>query len=511
MRPIDILDQATETAPDRLLLVSDSEAWTYAEAHLRTRLSAGRLAADGFEAGAHAAVLSPNCADAVLFALGAMRAGLVWLPMNPRHSDVTNAGLLKHLDCDILFVHSSLAEGIRDAMTRADVRVRQVVAFDTEADSWLGGISPDQAPTVDAAPDDVAAICATSGTTGEPKGVMLTNHNFDAFSRTYQQMLGTTTPPVCLAAAPLTHVAGRICFPIIAQGGTIVVLPRPEPGLVIEAIEKHRVTELFLPPTAIGSLLEHPALATADLSSLRYLSYGAAPMRVEMLKQALATFGPVMVQGYGQTEAPMMIAMMRPEDHYVGGRIAPDERLRSCGRATPAVEIRILSGEGESVPTGEVGHVCVRGEIVMKGYYKDPDATAQASRFGWHHTGDLGYLDEDGYLYLVDRAKDMIITGGFNVYPAEVEHTLALHPAVEEVVVIGVPDDKWGEAVTALVKLNDDTVTDEELVAFAKKELGSVKAPKRIERWNQFPRSDTGKLQKKAIRDQFWSGQARRI
>jgi acyl-CoA synthetase (AMP-forming)/AMP-acid ligase II len=313
--------------------------------------------------------------------------------------------------------------------------------------------------------------------------------------------------PVYLAFAPLTHAAGVLCFPIMALGGEIVIMPHPDLGEFLALIARHRVTHAFLPPTLIYLLLDHPALPTADLSSLRCLWYGAAPMSAARLEQAIGAIGPVMAQLFGQTEAPMMISTLPPRDHFRADNSIATERLASAGRPAPLVTVAIMGEDGSQLARGERGEIVVRSSLVMAGYYRDPDATAAASAHGWHHTGDIGYLDESGYLYIVDRAKDMVITGGFNVYSAEVEQALMAHDAVRDCAVIGLPDDKWGERVCAVVQLQPGRRVDaQELTAFVKRRLGSVKAPKQVEIWPDLPRSAVGKVLKTEIRSTLTNG-----
>jgi acyl-CoA synthetase (AMP-forming)/AMP-acid ligase II len=262
----------------------------------------------------------------------------------------------------------------------------------------------------------------------------------------------------------------------------------------------------------IYRLLDIPAIRQCDFSSLRYLLYGSAPMSVEKLKQAIDVFGPVLMGGYGQTEAPGTISFLRPEEHFVDGKLAPDERLSSVGRPSPLVRVEIFGDDNLPLTQGETGEICVRGDLVMKGYYNEPDKTAETIVDGWLHTGDVGHLDAEGYLHITDRKKDMIISGGFNVYPSEVEQVIWAHPAVQDCAVIGVPDDQWGEAVKAVVELNaGQTVTAEELIALCKSKLGSVKTPKSIDFVAALPRSTAGKVLKKELRKTYWAGQERKI
>jgi acyl-CoA synthetase (AMP-forming)/AMP-acid ligase II len=302
-------------------------------------------------------------------------------------------------------------------------------------------------------------------------------------------------------------------LPCTARGGTVVVVTKPDPALLLSAIAQHRVTELFLPPTVIYRLLDIPDLASkVDFSSLRYLMYGAAPMSVQKLKQAIALIGPVMMGGYGQTECPASIAYLPPDAHFVDGKIAPDARLSSVGRPNPLVRVEIMDDANGILAPGETGEICVRGDLVMKGYYKAPDKTAETIIDGWLHTGDVGHIDAEGCLHITDRKKDMIISGGFNVYPNEVEQVIWAHPAVQDCAVIGVPDAAWGEAVKAVVELNvGQQVSAEELIALCKQKLGSVKAPKTIDFVPSLPRSPVGKVLKKDLRARYWQNTSRKI
>jgi fatty-acyl-CoA synthase len=279
-----------------------------------------------------------------------------------------------------------------------------------------------------------------------------------------------------------------------------VIMAKPDVGRFLELIERHRVTHTFLPPTLIYLVLGHEALDATDLSSLQCFWYGAAPMSTVRLEEALERIGP-MAQLFGQSEAPMMISTLSPAEHRRADGTVHTGRLSSAGRPSPLVTVAILDSAGQPVPRGERGEICVRGSLVMAGYYRNPAATAEASAHGWHHTGDIGFLDDEGYLHIVDRAKDMVITGGFNVYSAEVEQAVLAHAAVRDCAVIGLPDDKWGERVTAVVQLRPGAELDSDaLIAFVKERIGSVKAPKQIEVWPELPRSTVGKVLKADIR-----------
>jgi acyl-CoA synthetase (AMP-forming)/AMP-acid ligase II len=350
-------------------------------------------------------------------------------------------------------------------------------------------------------------IVGTGGTTGRPKGVELTVGNLEAMTAATLMSYPFAGRPVYLALAPLTHAAGVLCFPILALGGEIVIMPSPDVGRFLEHIETHGVTHTFLPPTVIYMVLGHERLDGTDLRSLQCFWYGAAPMSASRLEEALRRIGPVMAQLFGQTEAPMMISTMAPRDHFEADGSLARKRLSSAGRPSPLVRVAIMSPDGTLLPRGETGEIVVRGSLVMRGYHRNAEATAEARAHGWHHTGDIGYLDTDDYLYIVDRAKDMVITGGFNVYSTEVEQALMQHPDIQDCAVVGLPDEKWGERVTAVVQLRPGaTVSAEALRVFARERLGGVKAPKQIEIWDDLPRSKVGKVLKQDIKQVLAQG-----
>jgi acyl-CoA synthetase (AMP-forming)/AMP-acid ligase II len=454
------------------------------------------LAGSGIEPGMKVAILSSNDPTAFACVFGIARRGAVWCPINPRNEADENRALLDLFDCECLLYHPNYAEMVAKIVPRLP-KLRVVVGLD-ELEPWLaGGIAVEQRDP----PDDLAMLVGTGGTTGMPKGVMLTSRNLETMTALTLMGYPFEGRPAYLALAPLTHAAGVLCFPVMARGGRIVVMRAPDVGGFLALVESERITHTFLPPTLIYMLLGHEALPATDLSSLQCFWYGAAPMSTARLEEALEAIGPVMAQLFGQSEAPMMVSMLPPAEHFDADGTVAKRRLASAGRPAPLVNVGIMNPEGDLLPNGERGEIVVRGSLVMAGYYKDPDATAAASRFGWHHTGDVGYLDDEGYLFIVDRLKDMIITGGFNVYSAEVEQALMQHVAVRDCAVIGLPDEKWGERVEAVVELKPgEAVTGPELIAFVKQRIGSVKAPKQVAVWPELPRSRLGKVLKTEVR-----------
>jgi len=516
MRMIDFFDRGARMGAERACMIEGDTVSTYGEVLARSNAVARGLIADGFPAGGHAAVLSGNCARAFEAILGVLRADGVWVMANNRASLDENAYLLGLLDVDTLFVHSDTADRI--ATFRAQCpRIRRYIALDrpfAEADVFLGDILVESDAPVpqrrSGAAEELAFLANTGGTTGRSKGVMLSNGNWQALVSSLVASMPMKRPPVNLVAAPMTHAAGPLALASMALGGTVVVLPRFEAADVVRAIERHRVTYMFLPPTAIYMLLAEPASRRADFSSLEYISYAGAPMSLDRLKEAIALLGPVMNASFGQTEAPMCVTAMPPHEHLdARGELA---HPGSCGRANLLSIVEIMDDEGRILGPGERGEIVVRGPLVMQGYYKNPQATQEVSTFGWHHTGDIGLRDEQGWFYVVDRKKDMIISGGFNVYPAEVEQALMADPQVQDCAVIGVPDDKWGEAVVAVVEPRGGCTIDvARLLADAREKLGAVKTPKRIEIVASLPRSNAGKVLRAELRKAHWQAAGRTI
>jgi acyl-CoA synthetase (AMP-forming)/AMP-acid ligase II len=516
MNLIDFFDRGALHHPERACFVAGARTYSYREIRELTLRLANALRAGDFGPGNKGAVLSVNDPVAFSCALAILRAGGAWVPLNPKNTLGEHAQLLGDFDCDVLFYQAAL-QPLIDELRSHVPNVRHFICIDRATaerpavTDWAARFEPTE---VDLPPDRerLAILVGTGGTTGRPKGVMLSNRNVESFCATTLAVMPHDEPPVYLAAAPLTHAAGILCFPLMALGATVIVHTKVDAAYILASIERQRITTLFLPPTAIYMLLAHPDLRAYDYTSLRYFIYGAAPMSTDKLRQAIGVFGPVMAQLFGQSEAPMLVTFLTPREHLVDGRPAGDERLHSCGRATPFVRVAVMSDDGTLLGNGEVGEIVVRGDLVMSGYYQNAEETARAGAHGWHHTGDLGYRDAEGYYTIVDRKRDLIISGGFNIFPGEVEQVLWGHTAVQDCAVIGVPDDKWGEAVKAVVELKPgQQVAEAELLDFCRTRLSGVKAPKSIEIVTALPRSPVGKVLKKELRARYWGGRDRRI
>lgn len=504
MNPFDFFFEAARRYPDRLALVDDAESLSFRAAIQRVEAFANALVMNGVKAGTRVGVFYPNCVDCLVAALAVFRVGAVWVPINARNSDEQNALYVKRAAVEFLVFHKDYSEHAEEIARDAALPRVTIVPEINEVSSQLEPRSPDAGT--------VCAMLSTGGTTGSPKSVVWTERTVQTMIASFSVHISVDQNSSYLAVTPLTHAAGVIAFCVLARGSSVVIHKSFNVDRLLETIEAKRISHLFLPPTAIYALLNHPDLGQFDLSSLRAFIYSAAPMASEKIKQAVAAFGPVMIQLYGQAEVPLMCSILTPADHSLGLTEGNEHLLRSCGRSTLLVQIEIMDEYGKLLGPGEVGEVVLRGDLVMQGYFNHSEETSYVSRYGWHHTGDIGFKDEVGYLSIVDRAKDMIISGGFNVFSSEVEEVVLSHPAVLDCAVVGRPDEKWGEAVTAVIEVKTETEFDvEELISYCRERLGAVKAPKSVEIWNELPRSPVGKVLKREVRETFWKGLSRRV
>ncbi|WP_374664576.1 fatty acid--CoA ligase [Ramlibacter sp.] len=459
--------------------------------------------------------LGKNCDRFFEVFLGAAKARQVLVPVNWRLAPEEIAFILNDAEAQVLFVGADylpLVDGLRAAVPG----LRLVVAMDgpqagcSEYVAWRDSGS-DTDPRLAADTDETALQLYTSGTTGLPKGAELTHRNLlTQFSYAAAGHLGRwSEDDLCVVPLPLFH-AGGVCYGMNApyMGGTVVVLREAQPQLILQALAQHRVTKLGVVPAVMQFMLDHPDCAKADFSQLDAITYGGAPIPPALLRRAVEVMGPVFLQMFGMTESTTLGTALQPRDHNP----ALPERLKSCGQVLPGVELRIVTLEGKEALPGQSGEIWIRSAAIMKGYWKRPEATAEALRDGWYHTGDVGYLDIDGYLFILDRLKDMIISGGENIYPAEVERALGDHPAIAESAVIGVPDAKWGEAVKAMVVLRPgQQLTEAEVIAFTRSKIAAYKCPKTVEFIAALPRNPSGKILKRVLREPYWAGQARRV
>jgi acyl-CoA synthetase (AMP-forming)/AMP-acid ligase II len=503
-------DRGARLAPDRACLVTDDRTLTYREVDSAAWRVANALRTRGVQRGDAVAIVSNNSVEVVLAILGTLRAGARWVAINSRNAhdeianlvDLTEARALLHatgLDLDVPGLAGDIDPGL-------------VLPIDgpNGIETWSASASAEPAP-LEFDEDDVALLIGTGGTTGRSKAVQLTHRNLSTMVANYLWAMPAYADAVNLVAAPITHGAGLMTWPQFAMGATNIVHPGVDAAAILSGIEKHRVTHLFLPPTAIYSLLTSEHLGEHDYGSLRYFMYGAAPMSADKLRTALEVFGPVMTQTYGQVECPVTLSFLLPADH-VRAMAEDPELLLSAGKAPLLTNLAVVDESGAPVGVGETGEIAVRGDLVTPGYLKDPDATAEARIGPWHLTGDVGRVDERGYLFISDRKKDMIISGGFNLFPSEIEQVIWGIEGVQDCAVIGIPDPKWGEACTAVVELDPGaSVTEDEICAVCRSVLGSMKTPKSVVFVPSLPRSPVGKVLKRELRLTFWADQARLV
>ena len=517
MRIVDFLDRAAKFAKDRKLLIDGEESYSYGEVIEYTHRIARALRRDGIVAGESVAVLSPNAAMAMIALYGIVRADTIFVPLNPRNAVSDNAYHVVRGKTQLIFFHSSLIEDVRAIAAEAPV-LNRFVALDKPVDGypdihqWLGDIGAEPViPEVATDPEATWRYSMTGGTTGKAKLVLEPHRVIALQIVTLMAEMHYPTPPVYLLAAPLTHAGGAYSHSFMAMGGTIVLLAKADPKVMLDCIEKYKVTTTFAPPTLLYMMLSEPDIHSRDFSSMRYFMIAAAPLSRDKMIEAMGVFGPIMCQTFGQTEASGVLTYLSPQA-LVEARDNPEleHRFLSCGRPTPFSQVAIMDDQGNLLPPGEVGEIVARGLLVANGYADAPEETAASRAHGWHHTGDIGQIDEDGYLAIVDRKRDLIISGGFNVFPSEVEQVLWSHPAVQDCAVVGVPDEKWGEAVKGVVELKPGaSVTEEELIAFCRPKLGGVKTPKSMEVWPTLPRSPAGKVLRREVREKYSSGERR--
>jgi long-chain acyl-CoA synthetase len=503
---------------DRIAMRFEGRLTSYSQFDRRTAQVANGLAAEGLTQGSRVAFLGRNSDLFFELAFGALRLGAVVVPLNWRLAPPELAMILADAQAEILFVAPECRDLV-DRLEMAETNMRTICMASSPLDegylAWRDRQRDADRPTP-GAPDDVAIQLYTSGTTGRPKGVQLSHHALYAFNKLAAQCpaefgadldwIRWTAEDVSLVALPCFHISG--CgWGIVSlyAGAMTVILGEFSNEGVIDAIRRFKVSKTVLVPTTIEMMVNDPALNSADLVSIRHYLYGAAPMPPDLMERALATFDGGLVQLYGLTETCGAVTYLPPQDHVARG-----DKLRSAGRPLPGVEVRIVdAASGIEATAGAVGEICLRTPAMMKGYWQQPDETRRVlDGDGWLRSGDAGWLDQDGYLFISDRVKDMVVTGGENVYPVEVEAAIYGHPDVAEVAVIGVPDPKWGEAVKALVVPRPGCApVPETILAYARERIAGYKLPKSIDFVDSLPRNATGKVLKRELREMYRASQ----
>lgn len=499
----DIVRHWASRTPDRTALICGTRERTYRELDERSNLIANAILATGAQPGSSIAFLSKNATEFFEVWFGATKAGCAIAPLNWRCTAAELTQLIDDAQPPVVFVSTEFADTMR-AVQQTSHADFETVCFDPanpeqdQLSAWLE-IHDSTDPRVPLTGDLPALLAYTSGTTGLPKGVQLSHEAFqNAFlCLALEPALTWRHDDVVLMVMPNFHLAGSwVSLPALYHGGRLVILPFFEPSATLEAIERSRPTVTCLVPAAMQMLLDHPRAQTCDFSALRSMIYAGSPISAEALKRALDVFGCEMNQFYGTTET-WIATLLRPHQHDP----ASPERLTSCGKPMPFVEIKVVDPDGVELPTGSVGEFLVRSPVMFTGYRNQPDASEQAFTDGWYRTGDLGRRDEEGYFYVIDRAKDMIITGGENVYSVEVERALAQHPAIASVAVVGAPDQRWGEKVVAFVTIRPESeASEDELRSHCRALIAGYKVPKVIHLEATLPTTPSGKIQKAVLR-----------
>lgn len=517
MRIADYFEISAGRAPQREAFVDGERRFDYATSLKFVHAVANALARDpDIPAGAHIGVFSPNNAFVSLLQLGINRSDRAWVLVHTRNSAETNAAVLKHADTKLVFFHSAFAPAV--SVMRATLPAEtKFVCIDRESefgpflDNWLEDCwRPFPATQEDAMAN--AFLVPTGGTTGPTKIVVHTFRSAEMGMLAVTGALSINAESKHLVIAPLTHAAGFFALSFVMNGGTNVILPGFDIEQVLATIERERITHVYFPPTAVYALLAHPATRRTDLSSLKCILVGGAPTAPAKFKEAVGVFGPIIYEGYGQTETQAPITLKRPADCIGPDGDFDEAALRSAGKPWFFARIEIMDANGRILPPHEPGEIVVLSSMVMKGYYKMPVETEEVSRFGWHHTSDVGVRDERGFITIIDRLNDLIISGGLNIYPSEIEAAICEVEGVLECSVVGVPDEKWGESPKAVVVLKQGAALSEEaIVEHCKKRLGSFKVPRSVEFWADLPRSPVGKVLKREIRKKYWEGQWRAV
>ena len=498
---------------DLLFTNQEGRAITYREFDKTSNRIANGIRALGLGANDRISVILPNGIEYALADFGVYKSGAALVPSNMMISEDNIAHILKDADVKMIFVHISLVEKI--VAMQADLpALKYIVAVGGDAgDGWLGwddfaAAYVDTEPFLVAGEADDALIVYTGGTTGNPKGVLHKQRGlfFDIIAHVVTMPM--THKDKILLMTPMSHATGWLLFAGCVKGLSFVFEMITDPVRILKIIETERVTATMMVPTIIYLFLDILKQTEIDISSLNLIAYGAAPISKARLAEAMDVFGPVFYQKYGLVECPNMITTLTVEDHIEA--LKKPSILESCGKPDPLVALKILDDSGAEVPAGQVGEIVVKTPYVMSGYLNLDDVTRETLKDGWLYTGDMGKVDEEGYVYIVDRKKDIVISGGMNVFPGDVESVLQTHPKVKDVSVIGIPDDYWGEAVTACA-VADEGTTAEELILHCKGKTPKYAVPKKVVFMDQLPRTIIGKIDKKALRAPFWEEKERQV
>ncbi len=514
---IESLAATVARVPDKTAFRFEGASTDFATFARRTDRVAAALHAAGIAPGERIAYIGKNSAVFFEAMYGAMKAGAVMVPVNWRLAGPEISVIVDDAQARLILVGPEFNDLVAAELANLP-RVEIVLATEGRHPVWQSfaewrDAAPAQAAAYAAAADDIAVQLYTSGTTGRPKGVMLAHRNF---THGINSNRSTDLPwnqwrdgDSAVQAMPVSHISGAGWGILtVHYGATCHIQRQFDMEMTFDMIEHDKISKIFLVPAALQFLVRHPRAQKIDFSRIREMGYGASPIPLPLLRECMQVLGCGFVQFYGMTETTGTIVALPPDDHTPEG----SPRMRSAGKPLPWVEIRVVDADGNEVPRGQVGEITTRSDSNMVGYWRRPEETAKTIRHGWLHTGDAGYMDDDGYIYIHDRVKDMIISGGENVYPAEVESALAEHPAIAEVAVIGVPDEKWGEAVKAVVVLRPDaTLSQDELITWSRSRIAGFKIPRSVDFAPVLPRNASGKILKRELRAPYWANKARQV
>jgi acyl-CoA synthetase (AMP-forming)/AMP-acid ligase II len=517
------IERSAHSWPERPAVLFRDRRVTYRELELRSNRLAHALQALELKRGDRVAIVSPNRPEIVEFECALYKLGLVKVALNSRLAPQELRDALENAEPTMIAAGPEHRDVV-DAATEGLTSLRHRIAFGPESiapgshawcgyESMLAGAS-DLHMHVEMRADELAVLHYTSGSTGKLKAAMQTVGNrFTSLRKTMLGNMRADRSDVLMLCGPITHASGMFIQPILFQGATILLMERFQPAEILEAIERHRVTMCFFVPTMINALLAESSIRSRDLASLRLVSYGAAPMSPARIREAWAAFGPVLAQGYGAGETTGGVLGLTIEDHRRAIEGERPELLSACGRALGEADVQVLDDKGKPIQGDSIGEICVRGADVFAGYWRAPVQTQEVlGEDGWLRTGDLARVDHEGYIYIVDRKKEMLVSGGFNVYPSEVESVVGQHPAVYEVCVVGVPDEHWGETVKAVVVLREGSSANEtDLIDFCRGKLADFKRPRSVDFVPQLPKNGNGKLSRKDVREHYWQGRQRRV
>lgn len=513
----DFIRRGANAYSHRIAVIYGEQRLTFAEVYHNANALANGLIALGLRKGDRVAFLLANSVQSIEIDFAILQAGLVRVPLNTRLSEAEHRHMLQETDTRALLFSEEFAERV-EALHPQVTTVQYFCQMNGQPrSSWIqsvadvvAGASIDEPPVL-LREDDYATIQYTSGTTGTLKAAIHSQGTWVAIATNILTSLPIEQDDIMLHAAPLTHASGTLVLPHWLRGAANAILPGFQPEEYLATVEHLRATTLNLVPTMIVMLLSHARVEQYSFNSVKRIIYGASPMPREVLRRGLELWGPKFIQYYGQTEAPLILTLLEAQDH-LGDDPLRQERLFSCGRPVSGVALRIVDEDGQEVPQGTIGEITVSTNQAMVGYWKSPELTSATLRNSWVHTRDMGYIDEQGYVFLVDRKADMIISGGFNIYPREVEEVLYQHPSVQEAAVIGIPDEIWGESVKAFVVCKPDhPSSEEELIDFCKERLASYKKPRSIEFMETLPKNATGKVVRRVLREPYWRDRKRSI